>query len=211
MALAPDVADRASAIAAARSTFDVDFAIEDIREALTSSVSGLTRVKKLVENLRTFSRLDEADYKITDLRQCLESTLAVMESELRTRIQVTLDMEDLPEVPCYAAQLGQVFMNLLLNAAQALGDSGTITITGREVGPEIVLTFTDSGPGIPEDVLPKIFNPFFTTKPVGSGTGLGLYISYKIITEQHHGRIFAFSEKGHGATFTVALPKEPIR
>ena len=211
VALDSEIVDRAEVVAALRDNFAIDYAITDIQEALTASISGLVRVKKLVENLRTFSRLDEAEYKPTDLRQCLESTLAVIASELRNRIQVTLDLPDLPLIPCFAAQLGQVFMNLFLNAIQAIDGPGTIRVSAQEVGPEVVLTFTDSGSGIPADVLPKIFNPFFTTKPVGSGTGLGLYISYKIITEQHQGRIEAVSEKGQGATFILTLPKEPIR
>jgi signal transduction histidine kinase len=164
----------------------------------------------LVENLRTFSRLDEAEYKATDLRECLESTVAVLESAVRNRVDIVLDLPSLPPVPCFAAQLSQVFMNLLLNASQAIVGPGQITITGREAESEIVLTFTDSGPGIPADVLPKIFNPFFTTKDVGSGTGLGLYLSYKIIADQHRGRISAESGPGQGATFTVVLPKGSV-
>ncbi len=207
MALASDFAGRAHAVQAIRDEFEVEFAFEDLDEALSASLAGLDRVKKIVENLRTFSRHDEADYKVTDVRECLTSTLAILEPEMRNKVTVQMDLPDLPPIPCYAAQLSQVFMNLLLNATQAMDGSGTITVRGEEDAKEIRLSFADTGPGIPGDVLTKIFDAFFTTKPVGSGTGLGLFLCHKIIAEDHKGRISATSEPGKGAVFTVALPK----
>lgn len=204
-----DPAERASTVAGVRDEFEVDFALEDLDEALGASLVGLDRVKKLVENLRTFSRHDEADYKVMPIRESLDSTLALLKTELKDRVRVEIDLPDLPPIPYFGSQIGQVFMNLLLNATQAMDGEGTITIRGEETDEHISIILQDSGPGIPADILPKIFNPFFTTKPVGTGTGLGLYLCYKIVTEDHKGTMTAASEVGQGARFIMTLPKQP--
>ncbi len=199
------------AVATIRQEADVEFLLEDMDDLIDTSLSGLTRVRKIVEELRTFSRLDEADYKVADLREGIESTLLIAQAELKNRIEVELVLPDLPPIHCRPAELNQVFLNLILNAAYAIEGAGKITITGQECENEVVLTFRDSGCGMPPEVLKNIFNPFYTTKPVGVGTGLGLTIAYKIITDGHQGQITATSQLGAGTTFTLRLPKNRQR
>jgi len=165
-------------------------------------------VRKIVDGLRNFSRLDEADYKLADLREGIESSLLIAQPILKKRIGVALDLDQLPLFYCRPAELNQVFLNLILNAAHAIPEQGTITITGHDRAEEIVLTFADTGCGMSAAVLKQVFNPFFTTKPVGVGTGLGLTIAYKIITAGHGGTIDVASTPGSGTTFTIRLPKE---
>jgi two-component system, NtrC family, sensor kinase len=191
-----------------RKDADVDFLQEDVGDLLSASLRGLGRVTRIVQALRTFSRLDEADLKVADLRENIESTLVLARAELRDRVTVELDLEGLPEIRCYPAELNQVFLNIIINAAQAIEGQGKLTIRGRDGGKEIKLQFIDTGKGMMPDVMAQIFHPFFTTKPVGVGTGLGLSIAYKIITDRHKGRIEVESTPGVGSTFTLVLPKD---
>ncbi|NDJ62341.1 MAG: PAS domain-containing protein [Chloroflexi bacterium] len=195
---------------AIRREADLDFLVEDLGDLLDSSLNGLRRVKSIVEALRTFSRLDEAELKFASLHDNIQSTLLMARGELRT-VQVITDLSDLPEIKCYPAELNQVFLNLIINAAQAMhaGESsgGTLTITGRDQGTYIELQFSDTGSGIAPEHLNRVFEPFFTTKPVGVGTGLGLSIAYKLITDRHQGQITVNSTLGVGTTFTLKLPK----
>lgn len=186
---------------------DLDFLMSDVDDLLDASMQGLGRVKAIVQALRTFSRLDEAELKDADLRENIESALAIAQPSLRGRVQVVLDV-NLPAIRCYPAELNQVFLNLIMNAAQAIPEKGRLSIRGRDVGDYIELEFEDTGTGMPPDVLDKIFDPFFTTKPVGEGTGLGLAIAYKIITERHQGGIRAESTYGSGSKFIITLPKD---
>ncbi|MCK6577513.1 MAG: ATP-binding protein [Anaerolineae bacterium] len=190
-----------------RADADLDFIAEDTADLLKASLGGLSRVKKIVDGLRTFSRLDEAERKLTDLQEDLESTVLLAGVEMRGRVQVRFDIDDLAPIMCYPAALNQVFLNIIMNAAQAIPDSGTLTITARDQGDHIMIRFSDTGTGIAPEVLPHIFEPFFTTKPVGKGTGLGLAIAYQIITEHHGGTITVDSTPGMGAAFTITLPK----
>ena len=208
VALSSGTPQSATAVTAIRQQADVEFLLEDLDDLLDTSLAGLTRVRKIVEELRTFSRLDEAEYKIADLRAGIESTLLIAQVELKNRIEVALALDGLPPIHCRPAELNQVFLNLILNAAYAMQAGGKLTIAGHDGGAEIVLTFSDTGCGMAPDVLKNIFNPFYTTKPVGVGTGLGLTIAYKIITAGHHGRIDVTSQPGQGTTFTLHLPKE---
>jgi len=197
-----------TAVATLRQQADIDFLGEELEDLIDTSLNGLTRVRKIVENLRTFSRLDEAEYKFADLREGIESTLLIAQPALKKRIRVELDFDALPLLYCRPAELNQVFLNLILNAAQAIADQGTITIAGQDTASEVILTFHDTGCGMSAEVMQQIFNPFFTTKPAGVGTGLGLTIAYKIITAGHGGTIEVASAPGHGTTFTIRLPKE---
>lgn len=197
-----------TAIAALRTQADLDFLAEDFGDLIDTSLNGLGRVRKIVEELRVFSRLDEADYKLADLREGIQSALLIAQPALKNRIMVELDLASLPPIECRPAELNQVFLNLILNAAQAITDTGQLTITGQDTGSAVVLTFCDTGCGMTPAVMQQIFNPFFTTKPVGVGTGLGLAISYKIITAGHGGTIEVASTLGQGTTFTLRLPKE---
>ncbi len=167
---------------------------------------GASRTAEIVKNLRTFSRLDEAEVKTVDLNQALDTTLSLLHHQTRDRIPVVRDYDDIPAVECYVSQLNQVFMNLLVNAIQAIDGEGTITITTARAGDDHVrISIRDTGNGMTQGVQRKIFDPFFTTKPVGQGTGLGLSISHGII-EKHGGTITVESEPGRGSELTLVLP-----
>ncbi|MFN8418167.1 MAG: substrate-binding domain-containing protein [Anaerolineae bacterium] len=193
-----------------RQQADLDFLVDDTKDLIQQSLHGLSRVKKIVTELRTFSRLDEADFKPTNLRENIESTLLVASGELRNRITVELNIDPALTLVCAPAELNQVIMNIVVNAAQAIKGSGTITISAHEETAEncVVLEISDSGAGIPENVIGRIFDPFFTTKPAGVGTGLGLAITHKIVVDHHKGAINVESELGVGTKFTIKLPKE---
>jgi signal transduction histidine kinase len=184
---------------------------ERIQEAITKllarSREGTERVKQIVMDLRTFSRTDQADLQSADLHEEIDRTVALMEPRLKNRIQVERDYGDLPSVHCYPGQLNQVFLNLLMNACDALENGGTIKIRTRPTAGGVVLEFEDDGPGIPPEVQSRIFDPFFTTKPVGVGTGLGLSLSHGII-ERHGGHFSVRSSPGEGACFEIELPLE---
>lgn len=192
-----------------RQDCDIEFLLEDIEDLHRATVGGLDRVKKIVTDLRNFSRLDEAERKRVNLRENVESTLALAAPELRKRdIDATVTVDPAIELDCYPALLNQVFLNLIVNAAQAMDAGGALIVEGDAADGMVRLRFADTGPGIPPDALGSIFNPFFTTKPVGQGTGLGLSIAYKIIKDKHGGEIRAASEPGQGAVFEIDLPTE---
>ena len=176
---------------------------------LGESQEGLNRVKKIVQDLKDFSHADEGSFDWADLHQGIESTLNIAANEIKYKADVIKAYGDIPQVECLPSQLNQVFMNLLVNAAQAMkGDPrGTITVrTGGSSGEEMVwVEIADNGSGIPKENLARIFDPFFTTKPLGQGTGLGLSLSYSIV-QKHHGRIEVESEIGKGTTFRIHLP-----
>ncbi|MFQ5572563.1 MAG: sensor histidine kinase, partial [Rhodothermales bacterium] len=140
-----------------------------------------------------------------DVTDCIEATLKVVWNELKYKCEVHKRLQPLPRIHCYPGQLNQVFMNLLVNAAQAIEEQGEIVIEAEVVEADVVIRISDTGKGIPPENLEKLFNPFFTTKAIGEGTGLGLSISYGII-QKHHGRIEVESEVGRGTTFTIYLP-----
>ncbi|MBI3075647.1 MAG: response regulator [Deltaproteobacteria bacterium] len=197
----------AAELAAERQARDVPGVLEDLRKIVAESKEGAERVKKIVLDLRTFSHADESEQKEADINEGIESTLNLVRHELKYRITVVKDLAPLPAVRCHPQRLNQVFMNLLVNAAQAIDGQGTITLrTARRDG-EIVAEVSDTGVGIPHENLPRLFNPFFTTKPPGKGTGLGLSTAYKIV-QDHGGRIEVESEPGQGTTFRVILPVE---
>jgi signal transduction histidine kinase len=178
---------------------------EAIAKLILRSREGTQRVKKIVQDLRTFSRMDQAEIQEVSLHEEIDRNLAMMEPRFTTRIRVEKHYGDVPRVRCYAGQLNQVFLNLLMNACDAMEGGGTIHITTRRIPEGVRLEFTDDGPGIPEEIRSRIFDPFFTTKPVGVGTGLGLSLSHGII-ERHGGRIAVESEPGQGTTFAIELP-----
>lgn len=167
------------------------------------------RINEIVRSLRNFARLDEAERKPADLHEGLDSTLTLAGHLMKNRITVQRDYGQLPAVHCYANQLNQVFLNILVNAAQSIDGPGAITVRTRRVpesdGGSVVVEISDSGCGIPPEVMQKIFNPGFTTKGVGVGTGLGLAICYRIVAN-HQGRIEVDSEVGKGTTFRIILP-----
>lgn len=186
----------------------IGYVREDADELFRATLDGLGRIQGIVENLRTFSRLHEAERKPIDLRENLDSTLALARPKLRAKsIDVDLELADLPPIECYPAELNQVFMNLIINAIQAMEAGGHLCIRGAaKDADKVELSFTDSGCGIPTDILGRVFDPFFTTKPVGGGTGLGLAIAHEIVVDRHGGTLGVSSSPGEGATFTVELP-----
>ncbi len=194
-----------TAIAGQRKKLKLDYVIEDSRKLIEESLDGTDRVRKIVQNLKSFSRVDESEYKHANLNECLESTLNIVWNELKYKATVEREYGELPETRCYPQQLNQVFMNLLVNAGHAIEGQGTITIRSWIEGTDIFIAISDTGSGIPEDLRSRIFEPFFTTKEVGKGTGLGLSISYDIV-RKHGGEILLDSVVGEGTTFTVRLP-----
>ena len=198
------------AVDALREEYDLEFILEDFPDLIKGSLDGAVRVKEIVKNLRTFSRLDEAKRKTVDIAENLRSTLSLVDSELRKRnIRVHLALDPLDPLDCYPSDLNQVFMNLVVNAAQAMSSGGELTIRARQEDAWVILEFEDNGPGIPLEIQPRIFDPFFTTKPVGSGTGLGLSLAYQIIADKHKGSITVDSGENRGARFRIKLPRNP--
>jgi hypothetical protein len=167
------------------------------------------RIAKIVRSLRSFSRLDEAEYQKANIHEGLDSTLTLLEHEMKDRIMVVKEYGEIPEISCYPSQLNQVFMNVLKNAVQAVEKKGQITIKTYVDDGQVMVEISDNGSGIPQEHLDKIFNPGFTTRGVGVGTGLGLSISYNII-QKHNGDIKVDSEVGKGSSFTIVLPVEGV-
>jgi PAS domain S-box-containing protein len=210
------LAGQIAAIAAARALQaerDIDWVREDIGQLLAESQDGLNRVRAIVQNLRDFSRPGERDWQLTRVNDCLEATLNIIALDLRKGYRLHKDYAELPPIMCMPAQLNQVFMNVLLNAVDAIKHDpeqpGEITIATRRVDDgHIQISIGDNGGGIPPEHLQRIFDPFFTTKPVGSGTGLGLSVAWGIIS-QHGGEISASSAAGQGTRIEITLPIQP--
>ncbi|MBI4793607.1 MAG: histidine kinase [Deltaproteobacteria bacterium] len=188
-----------------RKTLKIDHIAADVLSLVEESLEGTNRVKNIVQNLKNFSRIDRAENQPTDLNQAIESTLQIVWNEIKYKATVHREYGEIPITVCNAGELNQVFTNLLINAGQALRESGEITIRTWAEGDNIYLAFSDTGCGIPPEIRQRIFEPFFTTKEVGKGTGLGLSITYDII-KKHEGDIEVASEPGKGTTFTIRLP-----
>ncbi|WP_051689590.1 ATP-binding protein [Pelobacter seleniigenes] len=200
-----DLATACAEVAELRKRLKIDYIHEDLTDLIQESIDGGQRVRKIVQNLKGFARIDEEQWQEADLNEGLESTLNIVWNEIKYKADVHKDYGQLPLLSCNAGQLNQVFMNLLINAAQAIEGQGEIRIVTRCDGEEILIEISDNGCGIPAADLSHIFEPFFTTKEVGAGTGLGLSIAYDIIT-QHKGQIAVASEPGKGTSFTIHLP-----
>ncbi|MEH2288631.1 PAS domain S-box protein [Nostoc sp.] len=211
---------------------ELDFLKSDLPQIINSMKVGADRIREIVLSLRTFSRLDEAEMKVVDIHEGIDSTLMILQNRLkgndqRPTIEIIKKYGKLPLVECYAGQLNQVFMNILSNAIDALEESliicpmpweNALNIEEQRTSPQIcirtqlqqpnqvIIRITDNGLGIPEDVKKQLFDPFFTTKPIGQGTGMGLAISYQIITERHGGFLECFSQLGQGAEFVIKIP-----
>ena len=202
---------------------EFDYLQEDLPNIISSMKTGAKRIGEIVLSLRTFSRLDEAEFKIIDIHESIDSTLMVLQNSLepkseRVAIVVTKEFNELPLVECFAGKLNQVFLNILNNAIYALEEAiknhkflgnkyPHIHISTKLIQQNTVqISIVDNGCGIPENNLNKLFDPFFTTKPVGQGTGLGLSISYQIIVEQHKGQLNCISTVGEGTEFQIQVP-----
>lgn len=194
---------------------ELDFLQSDLNKLLASMSLGTLRIREIVLSLRNFSRTDEGAFKSVNLHEGLDSTLMILRHRLKPTpkspaVTVVRDYDVLPDVDCYPGQINQVFMNILANALDALaplGEKAVITIRTSLVGDDSVeISIVDNGPGIPDAAKSRIFDPFFTTKPVGKGTGMGLSISYKIIVEQHSGKLECFSSAEQGTEFVIRMP-----
>jgi signal transduction histidine kinase len=190
-------------------TIDLDYLRGDIPTLLAETKEGLHRVRNIVQDLKDFSRVGELHWRLADLHHGLNTTLNIVANEIKYKCSVRKEYGQLPEIYCLPSQLNQVFMNLLVNAAQAMETQGEIVIRTELAGTDAVrVTIADNGSGIAPQHLSHLFEPFFTTKPVGKGTGLGLSLAWSIIA-RHHGRIEVASTVGQGTTFTITLPLQP--
>lgn len=204
---------------------DLEFLTEDIQKIVSSMKVGTDRIRDIVISLRNFSRMDEADFKNVDIHEGIESTLMILQHRIKDRsdrpaVVVIKDYGTLPKVECFPGQLNQVFMNILVNALDALDDMNTkrcdrelkdtpnqITIRTSAIDDRWVeVAIADNGIGMPDKVKQRIFDPFFTTKPIGKGTGMGMSISYQIITQKHRGKIKCFSTPSLGTEFVIQIP-----
>ncbi len=182
-----------------------DFIQEDIDDLITESKDGIERIALIVRNLKSFSRAEDDTLKLTDLQECLEGSLSIAWNEIKYKAKVEKNYQDLPPINCLPQQLSQVFVNLMVNAAQAIEDQGIITVNTRQEKDWAVVEISDSGSGISPENLERIFEAFYTTKEVGKGTGLGLSICHDIL-QKHQGMISVASQVGEGSCFTIKLP-----
>jgi signal transduction histidine kinase len=194
-------------IGALRKQVELDYLVEDVPVLMSESREGIERVRKIVQDLKDFSRVDGyQDWQWVDLHHGIDSTLNIVNNEVKYKADLVKEYGNLPEVECLPSQINQVILNIVVNGAQAIsGARGRITIRTGVDGDHVWIEIADNGSGIPKAIQSRIFDPFFTTKPIGSGTGLGLSLSYGII-QKHHGRIDVNSEPGIGSTFRIALP-----
>ena len=204
---------------------DLDFIKKDLPKILVSIKTGADRIRDIVKSLRLFSRLDQAEMKLADMHEGIDSTLMILQNRLKSKpdssgIQVIKEYGDLPKIECYPGQLNQVFMNIIANAIDALEEEPeTPSIAASQANFNIIkistkmldsawveIRIANNGPGITESVIKQLFDPFFTTKEVGKGTGLGLSISYQIIRERHQGELLCISTPAKGTEFIIKIP-----
>jgi two-component system, NtrC family, sensor kinase len=201
--------DLAGAIQEAEGRIDIQFVLNDMPNLINESIEGTKRIKQIVLDLKDFAHPGDSELKYSDINKNLDSTLNVVWNEIKYKATVKKDYTELPLVKCYPQQLNQVFMNLMVNAAQAIKKEGIITIATRSENGNVLVTISDTGCGIPPENLSRVFDPFFTTKEVGKGTGLGLNVAYNIV-QKHNGLIKVESKVGEGTTFFISIPIEGI-
>lgn len=186
-------------------SLEYDYIRNDVEALIVESEDGIERVKKIITALKDFSHIEEEEFVQADLLRGLESTLNMVNNELKYKAEVVREFADLPPVECIASQINQIVMNLLINAAHAIVQFGVITLRCGHEGAWVWIEVEDTGRGIDPDILKRVYDPFFTTKPVGQGTGLGLTLSYNIL-QKHHGRFDVESTPGQGSRFRFWLP-----
>jgi two-component system NtrC family sensor kinase len=184
---------------------DFEYVKEDLADLINESKEGLGHVRRIVADLKDFSRVDQSGWQIADLEKCIDTTLNVVSNEIRYKATVVKEYGHPPLVECVPGQINQVLMNLVVNASQAFPERGQITLRTGEEGMYVWIEVQDDGVGIPPENLQRIFEPFFTTKPVGTGTGLGLSVCYNIV-RKHEGELTVRSEVGKGSCFRILLP-----
>jgi signal transduction histidine kinase len=203
---AVDGADNLSDLRQLKQSLEYDYIRSDVEALINESGDGIDRVKRIITALKDFSHIEEEEFRPADLHRGMDTTLNVVNNELKYKAEVIKEYGDLPEVECIPSQINQVVMNLLVNAAHAIEQQfGRISLRTGHEGDWVWLEVEDNGKGIEPRLLNRIYEPFFTTKPVGKGTGLGLALSYNII-QKHHGRIEVDSEVGQGTRFRIWLP-----
>jgi two-component system NtrC family sensor kinase len=192
---------------ALRATIDLDFLMEDIPVLMAESREGISRVRKIVQDLKDFSRVDaNQEWQWANLHAGIDSTLNILSNEIKYKADVVKEYGQIPDIECQPSHINQVIMNIVINGAQAIGgERGCITIRTGCDEVNVWIEVADTGTGMPKEVASRIFDPFFTTKPIGSGTGLGLSLSYGII-QKHGGQIDVQSAPGCGTTFRITLP-----
>jgi signal transduction histidine kinase/HAMP domain-containing protein len=211
--LKTNVAAAAESVAAAESSADLDYIVENAPLALDSAIDGLGRIAAIVRSMKEFAHPDQAQKTAADLNQAIQSTLVVARNEYKYVAEIDTEFGELPLVQCYLGEINQVVLNLLVNAAQAIADvvkdttnMGKLTVRTRSDGDAVEISIGDTGTGIPEAVRDKIFDPFFTTKAIGKGTGQGLAIAHSVIVNKHGGTLRFETEPGKGTTFFIRLP-----
>jgi signal transduction histidine kinase len=191
----------------------IDFILDDIDKLLMENIEGLARITNIVSNLKKFSRDDPAEVFVnSDINDGIQSVLILVKNETKYHADLITDFGDIGQAPCNISELNQVFLNIIINAVQAIkeqgkSEKGLITIKTWKDTEWVYISIADDGPGIPLEIRDKIFDPFFTTKPVGTGTGLGLSISYEIVANKHRGSIKVAGGPGAGTTFTMKIPR----
>ena len=201
--------DQFDKIVAFEKDIDIDYLMEDIPELISDCREGVSRIKNIVINLKDFAHPGEEKIKATDINHGIDSTLNVVWNELKYKATINKNYQKLPLVKCYPQQVNQIFMNILVNAAQAIQEQGEISISTKasEDNERVIISISDTGAGIKEENIKKIFDPFFTTKKIGQGTGLGMNVVYKIV-QKHNGTINVESTLGKGTTFIIEIPVE---
>ncbi|HEY1101063.1 MAG TPA: ATP-binding protein, partial [Myxococcota bacterium] len=205
--------DMLEAIEEAEDDADLDYVLENLPKAITRSIDGLDRVATLVRSMKEFAHPDQKEKTTADLNRAIETTITIARNEYKYVADLQTDFGDIPSVKCHVSELNQVFLNIIVNAAHAIGDKvkgtdkrGTITVRTFREGDDVVVAISDDGGGIPEAIRARIYEPFFTTKEVGRGTGQGLAISRSVIVEKHGGALQCTSVEGEGTTFFIRLP-----
>lgn len=188
-----------------KESLKIDYILNDIESLIKESTDGTSRVKDIVLNLKSFAHLDEAELKQADINAGLKSTLNIVWNELKYKITLEKEYGNIPLTKCNLGELNQVFMNVLVNAGQAIKERGLIMIKTWSDSNDIYISISDTGNGIPKEFQKKLFEPFFTTKKVGEGTGLGLSIAFDVV-KKHKGTIEVKSEEGKGTTFLIKIP-----
>lgn len=202
-----DVQEQISKIDEILAKANLEYIAKDGVDCIHESLSGIARIEEIIVNLSDFARTEGDNRVLCNINELLDNTLKLVWNEVKYKCEVVREFGDIPEIYGWQGQLRQVFVNIIVNGAQAIESEGTLTIRTHSDEEFIHVEFMDDGPGIDEEVVGKLFDPFFTTKDVGSGTGLGLYVSHGIVTK-HCGTISAKNNLTKGACFTVSLPIE---
>ncbi|MFH2091958.1 MAG: response regulator [Pseudomonadota bacterium] len=200
-----EIARQVQSLAEHETTIDIHYLMEDSTQILSDCRSGSDRIATILGDLKYFAQPGKEINRFVDINTCLKASLKVVQGELFEKAVVVTDFGDIPAVEGVPEKLNQAFMNIMLNAAQAIEEKGQIRIQTQKQGEQVHISISDTGCGIEKEDLSKIFDPFYTTRQIGSGTGLGMHVAYHVIKD-HHGRIQVDSSVGQGTTFTITLP-----